>query len=405
MTSLPVKRASLSLFLVSLTASAWAAPWTFDPAQTVSEPQAGVFHHLDPAGRRGIAVSAGIVAIVWEDNRHGTPGTFVAFRKPAAAGFVVQRLSTGGESYEAAVAALPNGRFIFGWEENGSIRVRSGGPDQLDPPVTLSKGEASQVTLETDAQVIHAAWSERGGRHAVIRYARFRPDEAGKPIASVTISPPPAEDQLYPSLAALSDRVWVAWEDRSQGHTRILAAASKDGRTFEPAQRINRMRSGGRRQIDYGRGPGATRVALTAIDGNRAAAVWLDKRDFQGGYDVFTALTDDTGAQFGVVEPVQDEFGAGIGQWHAGIAARPEGHIVCAWDDDRDGSADILISWRTANGWSTNLSVPGASGPGQEASPVLTIDSNEDLHLAWIERERSDGPTQVRYLRGRRAAP
>jgi len=404
-TSLPVKCASLSLFLVALATSAWAAPWTFDPAQTVSEPQAGVFHHLDPAGRRGIAVSAGIVAIVWEDNRHGSPGAFVAFRKPAVAGFVVQRLSAGGESYEAVVAALPNGRFIFGWEENGSIRIRTGAPDQLDPAVTLSKGEASQVTLETDAQAIHAAWSERTGRHAAIRYARFRPGDLGKPIASVAVSPPPAEDQLYPSLAALSDRVWVAWEDRSQGHTRILAAASKDGRTFDAAQRINRMRSGGRRQVDYGRGPGATRVTLTAIDGKRAAAAWLDKREFQGGYDVFTALTDETGAQFGVVEPVQDEFGANIGQWHAGIASQPDGTLVCAWDDDRDGSADIQLSWRTMAGWSPNLSVPGANGPGSDASPVMAIDHNGDLHLAWIERQRSDGPTLVRYVRGRRAAP
>jgi len=400
-----VKRASLALALGALTASAWAAPWTFDPAQTVSEPQAAVFHHLDPAGRRGIAVSAGIVAIVWEDNRSGTPAAYVAFRKPGETAFAVQPLSSGGEAYEAAVAALPDGRFIFGWEENGFIRVRTGTPGRLDAAVTLSKGEAGQISLEADVHTIHAAWSERNGRHAVIRYARFTPNELGQKITSVAVSPSPAEDQLYPSLAAQPERVWVAWEDRSQGHTRILAAASQDGLSFSPAQRINRMRSAGRRQVDYGRGPGATRVALAAIDDKRVAAVWLDKRNFQGGYDVFTALTDDTGLQFGAVEPVQDEFGANIGQWHAGIAVQPDGLVVCVWDDDRDGSPDIQLSWRTASGWSANLSVPDANGPGQEASPVMAIDRDGDLHLAWIERQRSDGPTRVRYLRGRRAAP
>jgi hypothetical protein len=400
-----MKRASLVLVLVMHVAPAWAAPWTFDPPQTVSEPRAGVFHHLDPAGRRGIAVSAGIVAIVWEDNRGGNPGAYVAFRKPSAPGFRMQKLSSGGEAYEVVVAALPNGRFIFGWEENGSVQVRTGTAERLDSTFVLSRDEANQITLDADAHVVHAAWSERTDRHASIRYARFKPNDLGKPIATVAVSPPPAEDQLYPSLAILPDRVWVAWEDRSQGHTRILAAVSKDGRSFAPAQRINRMRSSGRRQVDYGRGPGATRVALTAIDGQRAAAVWLDKRDFQGGYDVFTALTDDAGAEFGVVEPVQDEFGANIGQWHAGIASHPNGTLVCVWDDDRDGSPDIQLSWRSATGWSPNLSVPGANGPGQETSPVITLDPEGDLHMAWVERERSDGPTRVRYLRGRRVMP
>ena len=73
------------VLLCSLSSVASAAGWNFSPPLDVSPaPTAGVFHHLESAGRRNIAVSAGTVAVIWEDNHTGSPQIHVGF-KPAAA--------------------------------------------------------------------------------------------------------------------------------------------------------------------------------------------------------------------------------------------------------------------------------------------------------------------------------
>jgi len=398
-----MKHASLGLLLL-WSGAVQAAPWTFAPVQTVSERSSGVYHHLDSAGRSGIAVSGGNVAIVWEDNHEGTARAYVAIRKRGQDGFVIRRLSENGVAYEPVVTSLPDGHFAFGWEEDGQVRIRRGSPAALGPVITLGAPESSQVTLAAGGQFVYVAWAERVQQHAVIRYLRQSISQFEIPARPVNVTAPPQADQLYPALAVLPTRIWVAWEDRSHGHTRIMAASSTDQLQFSTPQQVNRSRREGRRQTEYGRGPGAARVVLTALMQDRVAAVWLDKREFLGGYDVFAALTEGDDPRFGNYERVQDEFGANIGQWHAGVASHGN-RLVAVWDDDRDGSSDIQISWRDSQGWSANLAVPGGNGAGQESSPVITMDVQGDLHLAWIERQTPDGPTRLMYLRGQSSNP
>ncbi len=131
------------------------------------------------------------------------------------------------------------------------------------------------------------------------------------------------------------------------------------------------------------------------------AAAWLDKRELAVGYDVYAAFSADGGAHFGRNEKVQDEFGNHISQWHASLAADAAGRAVVVWDDDRDGSADVWLSWRTGDGWSEDLAVPGASGPAIQSEPVIALDGNGDLHLAWLERTDPLAPTRLRYTVGR----
>jgi hypothetical protein len=118
---------------------------------------------------------------------------------------------------------------------------------------------------------------------------------------------------------------------------------------------------------------------------------------------VYAALSEPGAMRFQHNERVQDEFGNNIGQWHAAIAAQ-SGLLVITWDDDRDGSSDIWLSWREASGWSENLAVPGAGGAGIDASPSVTLDVAGHVHLVWIEQQTADAPTRLRYVEGRRAA-
>jgi hypothetical protein len=87
--------------------------------------------------------------------------------------------------------------------------------------------------------------------------------------------------------------------------------------------------------------------------GPRIAAVWLDKRDFLSGYDVYAALTEPGSLRFAKDAKAQDSFGDAIAQWHAAVAGNARGELVIAWDDDRDGidgyladPADRCRLWR-----------------------------------------------------------
>jgi len=381
--------------------SALAAPWYFSEPVTVSASQPGTFHHLEAAGRQSIAVSAGTVAIVWEDNRDGTPRAYAAFRAAGKSEFVLQRLSGMQEAYEPVVAALPQGGFVFGWEEGDHVWARTGGPTGLGPALKLSGAEAAQITLGAGELGVFAAWAERSGKHMAIRLTRLKPGATLDAEPAMAVTAPQTDDQIYPALVVLKSAVVLAWEDRRDGHTVILHTRTRDGKRFSSAQTLNEQRE--RRSQTFGRGTGAARVALVRLDAEHAAAVWLDKRDFEGGYDVYAAQSEPGGGHFRRNEMVQDEFGNNIGQWHAAIAAQ-SGLLVIAWDDDRDGSPDIWLSWREAFGWSENIAVPGAAGAGIDTSPAMVVDEGGHLHLVWIEQQNALAPTCLRYIEGRRMA-
>ena len=393
-----VNRFAVLLFAFAGVAAADTAPWQFGTPVTVADARPGVFHHLESAGRRSIAVSGDAVAVVWEDNRDGTPRAYVAFRTGAASDFQGMRLSGEGEAYEPAVTGLENGRFVFGWEEAGQAWVRSGGPLGLDPPVRLGREAGAQVTLARGERGVYVAWAKQTGKVMAIHVARLTPGRDGAPITfsrPVIVTPQLQVEQLYPALAVLKSATVVAWEDRRHGHTVIYAAQSRDDRRFSAARRVNEQLP--RRSTTFGRGTGAARVVLARLGAERAAAVWLDKRDFEGGYDIYAAVTTDAGRLFGKNLPVVDDFGRSFGQWHAALAVDSQGRQVCVWDDDRDGSPDLWFSWRSDGPWTENLGVPGASGPELETSPVLAFDDQGGLHLAWIEQVAAGGPTRLRY--------
>lgn len=401
-------RGLFALGLALICSSALAAPWTFDPSITVSHDSgARAFVHLESAGRKSIAVSDAWVAVTWEDNRDGVSRCYVALKAPGKNNFAAEiRVSGEHEAFEPAIVSLGQGRFALAWEEDGQIRARLSAVDGLGKPITLGAREAAQVSLGyAQADGLFAAWSEKKKNYWQVQAARLIPGRAGAlkagrayPIESGKIE----GDQSYPSVVALSaKKLVVAWEDRRAGHTRILSSTSHNGGTrFAPPQQINeavwRGQMGG-----FGRGTGVMRVALSRYGPGGVAAVWADKRDFVSGYDVYAAFTSGATLAFGANEKTQDEFGNEIAQWHPAIGADRQGRVAVAWDDDRDGTPDIWLAWRSAGGWSDNLAVPGASGPGVQSDPSIALDEAGNLHLAWVEKAELNGPSRIRYVLGR----
>lgn len=403
----PLSRALIYAGL-ALPALATATPWEFSEAMAVTPAGPGVFHHLESAGRRNLATSDDSVAVVWEDNRDGSPRVYAARKGMAEEGFsAALRLSGEGESFEPAIAPLGGGRFAAAWEEDGRVRLRIFSEKGPGPVFELEGEHAVQPSLTVRNGALYLVAAEREGRFTRIRLHRFEVDSEGalKQTAACPVdAEPPKDSQLYPALAIQRDRLVVAWEDRRPGHTIILAADSPADEPceFTPSRRISERPKGGG-DLPYGSGHGVARVALAVYGEDRVLAAWADKRNFREGYDIY-AVHWQPAKGFGSNEPVQDAFGGVARQWHAAAAGTGDGQLVVAWDDERDGDANVMLSWREDGVWSDDQPLPPASGEGEQSHPAITFDAHGNLHAAWVHRDAAGGPTRLLYAMGR-AAP
>lgn len=380
---------------------AQAAPWEFSAPLDITPEQPGVFHQLDSAGRKHIAVSGDTVAVVWEESRDGVSQVTVAFKPLSAKVFSLHRVSGGTAAGVPVIAALGGGRFLLAWEQDSDLYMCVAEASGPGTPIRLAQ-KASQPSLAVLDKKAVAVWSEEKSGHPRIRFAYLTVDGQrvgfNGVVQDVDMAPPKAE-QLYPDVALTTAGVSVVWEDRREGHTLLLHSFSKDGRHFNRPKILNEQAP--KRSEVYGKGTGAARIALARHDPRGVAAAWLDKRDFLEGYDVYASFARD-GVRFGKNEKVQDDFGNNISQWHAALAADSLGRVVVVWDDDRDGTADLWLARPGSPGrWGDSQPVPPASGPGQQSSPVITFDTAGNLHLVWVERETLETPTRLRYVTGK----
>lgn len=379
------------------------AEWVFTDFETVSgEPQVKLYPHLESAGRGNLAASDDRLAVVWEDNRDGSPQVYAALRALDRPGFAAPlRLSSGKEAYEPVIVGLGAGRFLAAFEQDGKVAARVFSATATGRIVTLDGATAAQITLAAGKGRLHAAWGRRDGRF--LRLVSAPLTVSGMKVSAGTaraVDLSPAQDeQLYASLVATAEGYAIAWEDRRAGHTRLMTATSDDGAQWSAPQPLNEIpRSSSAAALGLGRGPGVTRVSLAGDGAATVAAVWMDKRDFLSGYDIYAGVSTDHGTSFGPNEKAQDAFGAEKPQWHPAIAITPHG-VVAAWDDPRDDTPDIWLSTRLGEkDWSDDFSVTGAAGPGSQDNPVLLWRGGR-LHLAWVHKGE-DG-AQVRYAQGK----
>ncbi|WP_316368689.1 hypothetical protein [Candidatus Thiodiazotropha sp. CDECU1] len=404
-----IKLAILVLWLIP-SASLFAAPWTFEGAIDVSAADTNnhYFHHLDSSGRRNIAVSEQTIAIAWEDDRDGIPRIYLAYKQTNEAGFThEQRVSGEDEAYEPSLIALSRGRFVIAWEELGQIHARMVSVDgrlSLGPITRIDSAPSAQVNLSVDEDRIVAVWSQRSGRYGRIQVKRLVPGDKGrlKPGNGCAVdSVPPSDEQLYPSAIISDSRIIVTWEDRRPKHTIIMAAVEqrKSACVFSEPIRISEKPEG--RNLPYGSGHGVSRVALERYGKRGAFAVWADKRDFRDGYDIWGAHFLPVENRFGSNEKVQDDFGGLAKQRHAAITGDKNGTLVVAWDDEREGGSDVVLSWHEDGEWSEDWIVSVASGEGLQSNPSILLDSQGNLHIAWIDRQSIGGATRLKYAFGR----
>lgn len=357
---------------------------------------AGAYHHLDASGRQSLALAGGQVAVVWEDSRAGVPRCYLGLKTASEASFREYPLGQG-ECFDPAVTALDGQRFLLAWEDETGINAAIAGSTGPGPALNLGAGAHASVVAHPSLGA-WVAWNAAAGRWQRLWRAplRVEGEQLRAGLTQAADAAPPSDDQTFPALAAAAKRLLLAWEDRRHGHTVIYFSQSTDGQTWSAPKRLSGNPTG-KAQGNLGRGSGAMRPVLTGF-GERYAAAWLDKRDFLSGYDVYAALGDAAG--FAKDAKAQDSFGDAIAQWHVAIAGNRRGDLVLAWDDDRDGSADLWLTRPVASGYGDDFTFPETSGPARQSDPAIALDEDGNLHMAWIERPATtdaSGATRLLY--------
>jgi len=379
--------------------------WAWSERVAVSSaPQAGVFHHLEGAGRKHIALNAGYVGVAWEDNRSADPQVYLAVKSPASPGFgPAMRVSQGSEAYEPAISAHGSG-FVVVYEQDATVLARQWTPSGLSAASQLSAQDidaASHPSIAAAGNQLIAVWRERAARRYRLR-ASVLNAQSGQVVAGAPISVESAwldTPVLMPTLALHRDGVCVAWEDRRAGHTRLLTAYS-DWPDLEFSKPVNLNEFYSNRNA-YDKGNGATRVAIAAFADDEVVAAWMDKRRGGSGYGIFAALGFDAGASFGPNEKVHSAEGDKLPHYNPAVAGNPDGDFVIAWDDYRRGNLDIWLSAYTEDGeWSIDFAPPPAAGEGEQSHPSLALDADGTLHLLWVERADPLAPSRLWYSRG-----
>jgi hypothetical protein len=396
--------AGLCLALAAFQAQA-VERWNFDSRIRVSGPPIdAVFHHLDGAGRRHIAVSGESVAVVWEDNRSKAPQIYATLKTSAQDSFpTALAVSSGSEAYEPAIAALSGNRFVLAYEQDTVVFARVLTAQGLAEPARLSQAAAAHVNITAFDDRVFASWREQYSSGWFVKFAELR---VANPNRLVIESSQSIETEglqtpvLFPVIAVNRAGICIAWEDRRAGHTRLLFShAETAGQSFSAPQSLNEFFSN---RNQYDRGNGVTRVSLSSFGQDEILAAWMDKRRGSSGYGIFAALGADAGAMFGPNEKVHGAQGDTQPHYNPATAGNQAGDFAVAWDDFRRGDSDIWISaYNPDLEWGLDFTPPIASGSGEQSHPSIALDEQHNLHMLWIERSTLDGPSELWYSRGR----
>ena len=377
--------------------------WQFGERIAVGAPTAdAVFHHLDGAGRKHIAVAGDLVAAAWEDNRSQSPQVYVALMAQQQRGFsAALRASSGSEAYEPSLDAVGDNRFVLGYEQDAAVYVRLLSGDGLGAALRLGEG-ASHVSVAGAGERAFAAWRERRQGRWFLLVASLRLAgndelvvESRRPVEADGLATP----VLFPVIAVSDGGLSVAWEDRRAGHTRLLTSFASDaGASFSAPQSLNEYLSN---RNQYDQGSGVTRVSLAAFGSDELLAAWMDKRRGGAGYGIFAALGSAGAEPFGPNEKVHGAEGDTLPHYNPATAGNPAGDFVVAWDDFRRGDSDVWISgYSDELEWSEDHAPAVASGSGEQSHPSIALDARGNLHLLWLERDSLNGPTRLWYSRG-----
>ncbi len=394
---------ALLLFIVA-TATYAGSNWQWSSKIAVSAaPQEGVFHHLDGSGRKHIAISKDKVAVIWEDDSGGSPQIYLATKNLDQSQFnQAVKLSTGNEAYEPAIAVLGDSGFVTVYEEDSVVYARYLSKDGLGMAIRLSTAKASQAgsaSVASHGSYAYVVWREKYQHTYRLLVTDIELQDNNLPVVgeiSQVETEALATPVLKPAIIATAAWVCIAWEDRREGHTRLLYSYSTLSDTeFAAPENLNEFFSA---RNEYDKGSGVTRLAMARFGEDEVLAAWMDKRRGGIGYGIFAAMGSESDQSFGPNEKAHGDNGDQQPHYNPAVAGNEAGEFIVAWHDFRNGDLDIwLSSYNDDDEWDSDYSPVVATGPGEQSHVSVSLDDNGGLHIVWIDRKDTSSPTRIWY--------
>lgn len=270
-------------------------------------------------------------------------------------------------------------------------------PDRGPPPVTedvrIGGGAddtfATRMCVAPDG-VVYVLWLARGPEFYGIRLTRSV-DGGYTWLAEAVPVDDGAGDAFNPDLACDETGVTVVWEADRDGelhnHQVYADRWPRDGAGFGPDVLVEPDPDGRTMSLE-------PRIVARGED---LAVAWYDDRD--GAYDVLVATSADGGATW--TEPVRvdsDPPGSAFSS-RPKIARDADGTTWVAWEDSRDGDADVYVARADdpAAGFEPEVRIDGGA-PGEAASfePQLCA-GGDAVYVVWHDARASETDRDVWY--------
>ena len=329
--------------------------------------------------------AAGVIYILWRDDRRGHADIFFARSGDGGKTFTknVRLNDDTGWAYQGnpSIGVSPEGDVYAAWSDNRN------GQDDIYFTVSRNKGRTFRKNIRLN-------------------------DDAGRSV------------QSHPAVGGgPGGSVIVAWEDFRSGSSEIYLSRSTDGgATFEPNYSLSSIlphpASSLSSAIQYpvptiqvspsiAVGPQGhvalawaqfkpQSVQLGPPDAARGETRWWEKTR-QGDADITLAESTDGGVRFGPPLRVNDHP-SGNAQAYPSVAIDGRGMVYLAWEDFRNGPADIYFTRipHPASSPASSLSsiiyhpVPNKrvndDAPGdRQYHPSLTVDGEGKSYLLWTD--------------------
>lgn len=378
------------------------------------------------AGQRGLAIgTAGVAVAVWSDTREGESNIYLSKSHDGGRVFgsnvrVNDVPGTAG-LFGATVALDRQNRAHVVWFDNRdgdydiyyaheldrgdgfttAIRIN----DDKDAPVEVdafgedesaaSAGPAFQTlpSLAVDRNgAIYFAWQDYRRNQADIYFAKSV--DGGKTVTrNLRVNDDVGRaGQLYPSLAVdARGTLYLAWHDFRKGNQDIYFSRSADGgQTFSRNIRVN----------DDPETAGQFNPSLAVDDEGAVYVAWHDLR--AGQADIYFAASRDGGATFSPNRRLNDDRGEAY-QFHPSLGAGKNGAVAAAWEDYRNGQADIYLTYSADGGrtFRPNVRVNSDRRPVDHLHASLAVGERNELAVSWEDQrdDRRDGSSTCQPVR------
>lgn len=263
----------------------------------------------------------------------------------------------------------------FGWSANVPAGNTDATVNRIDPDLALDAGGN-----------LYVSWQD------------IDPDQAGIFVARVAASLPGTTTfgreqrdpvrvndrqlasaiQARPALARdASDNLYAVWQNRRRGSLELndlfFARSSDGGQTWSASMPLTTDET-----------PLAdTPHALVAGAAGQVYVVWASQRNSL--FFIFFSASSDGGATWTSPVPVNDPIPRVAVRLNPDLALDQNGHLYVAWQDNRNGNADIFVARSTDGGqtWSADVRVNDDTGAASQSQPSLVAGAEGRLHIVW----------------------